>query len=229
MHRKVISMAGIFLLFVAFYSCSSHPEKGLLERYFHANSLKDTATMSAMAIEPLALEVESWEILSISEEKIEPAKLPEMNKEEQEFKKNLEDHVGPTVAADDALYEAKEKLKAARTQAAKRAAQKELDEAQVKFDEERALHNQLQTDYNQAKAQAAREEEITSFSLGAGDLPNIRNLTGDGHSKEITIRTQTKSGTKDYKIYLRRYMLKDEDTNQAFRGRWIILKFENLD
>ena len=104
MHRKVLSIVGIFLLFIVFHSCSSSPEKGLLERYFHALSLNDLTTMSTMAVEPVALDVESWEILNVGEEVTETAKLYELNQEELRLKKELEDHVAPTVAADDALY-----------------------------------------------------------------------------------------------------------------------------
>ena len=229
MHRKVLSIMGIFLLMIVFYSCSSSPEKGLLERYFHALSLNDFATMSTMAVEPVALDAESWEILSVGEEVIETAKLFEMNQEELRLKKELEDHVAPTVAADDALYDAKEKLKAARTRAARRAAQQEVDAAQATYDEEREKHRALQKSYNEAKAAAAREEEIATFSLGAGDIPNIRDLTGEVSYKEVTIRTTGKAGTKDYKLELRKYELTDEATNLNRRGQWKILKFESLD
>jgi len=229
MHRRALSIVGIFLLFVVFQSCSSKPEEGLLKRYFHALSLNDLTTTSTIAVEPISLDVENWEIFSTTEELIEAAKLSEMNTNELELKGKLESHVGPTVAADDELYDAKEKLKAARTRAARRAAQREVDAAQVKYDEEREIHRQLQRDYNEAKAESAREEEISSFSLGAGDIPNVRDLTGDVYSKEVVVRTQGQSGTKDYKIYMRRYVLKDEATNHTYRGRYIIVKFEALD
>ncbi len=77
-------------------------------------------TMSTMAVEPISIEVESWKIVSVTEENIAPATLPEMNKTELELKKKLEDHVGPVTDADDALYGAQEELKAARTGAARR-------------------------------------------------------------------------------------------------------------
>ncbi|MFQ6108310.1 MAG: hypothetical protein ACE5L7_02000, partial [Candidatus Aminicenantales bacterium] len=181
-----------------------------------------------MALEPVSIEAKSWEILSVSEERMEPAKLPEMNQKEMELKKKLEDHVGPTLDAEDALYEAKEKLKNARTRAARRAAQKEVDEAQAKYDEERELHRQLQKDYNEAKAASQREEEIATFSLGTGSLPNIRDLKGEMYSKEVDVRAVGEEGAKDYRFYLRRYILHDETLDLTHRGRWIIVKIEGL-
>jgi hypothetical protein len=184
--------------------------------------------MSTMALEPVALEATSWKIAKASEEKIDTANLPELEKMEKDFKKKLEEHVGPTVDADDALYAAKEKLRTARTRAARRAAQKEVDEAQVKFDEEREIHRQLQRNYNEAKAAAAREEEISTFSLGAGELPNIRDMQGDVHSKEVEVTLETATGAKNYSFWLKKYDLSDETLGRTYRGRWIIVVIEPL-
>jgi hypothetical protein len=229
MFRKSLPVIGIVLLLFLLQSCAQKPEEGVLKRYFHAVSLNDVTTMSTIALEPTAMEATSWKIVKASEEKINPANLPELEKMEKEFKKKLEEHVGPTVDADDALYAAKEKLRTARTRAARRAAQREVDEAQVKFDEEREIHRQLQRNYNEAKAAAAREEEISTFSLGAGELPNIRELQGEVHSKEVEVMLQTKAGTKSYNFWLRMYDLRDETLGRHFRGRWIIVAIEPLD
>ncbi len=232
MRRKGFIFLGIVtFLFVmlSFQSCKSHPEKGLLERYFHAVSLKDTATMSKMAVEPTSIDVQTWEIVNVSEEKIDPATLPDLNQKELELKKNLEGHVGPVMDAEDALYGAQEELKAARTSAAKAAAKKKVDEMQAKFDQERELHRQLQKQYNEAKAAAQKEQEISLFSLDAGEIPNIRDLTGTIHSKEVDVRVVGKDGqAKTYRFYLRRYELKDEAINLTRRGRWIISKMEPI-
>ncbi len=232
MRRKGFIFLGIVtFLFVmlSLQSCKSHPEKGLLERYFHAVSLKDTATMSKMAVEPTSLDIQTWEIVNVGEEKVDPATLPDLNQKEMELKKNLEGHVGPVMDAEDALYGAQEELKAARTSAAKAAAKKKVDEMQAKFDEERELHRQLQKQYNEAKAAAQKEQEISLFSLDAGEIPNIRDLTGTVHSKEVDVRVVGKDGqAKTYRFYLKKYELKDETINLSRRGRWIISKMEPI-
>ncbi len=230
MRRKGLIILGILSLtaiVLILPSCKSTPEKSLLGTYFHAIALKDTMTMSTMAVEPVSIDVDSWKIVSVSEENIVPATLSEMNKTELELKKKLEDHVGPVTDADDALYGAQEELKAARTGAARAAAKKKADEAQAKFDEEREIHRELQREYNDAKAAAAKEEQIATFSLGAGDVPNIRDLTGTVHSKEVDVLVTNKAGEQTtYRFYLRRYELKDESLNLNRRGRWIIVRFE---
>lgn len=226
MKRKSLSAIGVILLLFVLQSCTSHPEEGLLKRYFNAISLNDVTTMSTMAVEPISMDVESWEIISVSEEKIEPTSLPEMNRLELELKKKVEESVGITLDAKDELLDAEYERDQARTRAARRAAQNKVKELQATYDEIYAVHQQLQTDYNEAKTATAREEQIASFSLGAGDITNIRDLTGQVHSKEVDIKVVGKEATKNYRLYLRMFNLKDEVLNVNRRGQWKIIKFE---
>jgi hypothetical protein len=178
-----------------------------------------------MAIEPMDIEAESWKITKSSEEKIEPAFLPGLNKTEADLKKKLEEHVGPTLDAKDALDSATETYKATRTNAAKA----KMDETKAAYDKILAEHRDLQKNYNDAKTAAGQEEEITKFSLGAGDVSNIRDLTGMVHSKDVAVETKIKGGqVKSYEFWLRQYDLKDEAANLARRGRWIIVRINPI-
>jgi hypothetical protein len=228
MTRKTCSVIGIILLLSVLNSCGTNPEEGLLKRYFSALTMNDRMTLSTMAIEPIAIEAESWEITNVSEEVIEVFKLAQMETEERALQKKLTDHVGPVQELDDELWAAKEDLKAARTGAARRSAQRRVDEAQVKFDEERALHSEMQKEVNEAQAASRKEEEIAEFSIGAGNLPNIRTLSGEVFSKEVDISAVGQAGTKNYRFYLKRYVLEDETLNLTHRGRWIITKIESI-
>jgi hypothetical protein len=228
MTKKTCSVLGIILLFSVLTSCGSPPEEGLLKRYFSALTMNDRMTLSTMAIEPISIDAQNWEILNVSEEITEEFKLAELDAMEKELQKKLTDHVGPVQELDDELWAAKEDLKAARTGAARRAAQRRVDEAQTKFDEERAIHSDMQKEVNEAQAEARKEEEIAEFSLGAGNLPNIRTLTGEVFSKEVDISATGQSGTKNYRFYLRRYVLEDETLSLTHRGRWIITKIESI-
>jgi hypothetical protein len=231
MRRKgLVIFSAVLALFVlaSLQSCKSTPEKGLLGAYFHAISLKDTATMSSMSVEPVSIDFESWEIVSVSEEKTELTQLVELGQAEAEFKKKLEEHVGPVMDAEDALYGAQEELKAARTGASRAAARRKVDEMQAKFDEERELHKQLQREYNEAKAAAQRERDIAIFSVigPTGDLPNIMDLQGTVHTKDVDVKIVNKAGEEQlYRFNLERYELRDEAANLNHRGRWIIVKF----
>jgi len=229
MRKRTLIVIGLALTFAVIQSCSSTPEKGLLQRYFTAVSMNDNDTMSQMALEPLQLDVESWKIVSVSPEEVTPFPLPELDKKEAELKKELEDHVGPTIDAKDALDAAQEDVDLARTAAARNAARKKLDEAQAKYDEEYAKHQELQKAYNDAKDASAKEEQIAKFSLGVRELPAIRYLTGDVHSKDVVVSITTKSGeTKEYRLPMRRYVLTEEASGARYNGQWKIIRFEGM-
>ncbi|NOR53183.1 MAG: hypothetical protein GQ536_03745 [Candidatus Aminicenantes bacterium] len=228
MKRKSLCLTGVILLLFAMQSCTTKPEQSLLKRYFQAIAMNDTMTMSTMALEPIKLDVVSWEIVNVSEEVSEPASLPRLDKEELEFKKRVEDSVGITMEAREILLDAEYERDNARTRRAKNTLQKKVDELDTEYKEIRATHDQLQVDYNMAKTASSKEEEITIFSLGAGDIPNARELTGDVHFKKVELKIQGKESTKNYKFYLRQYVLKDELLNINRRGRWIIVKIELL-
>jgi IS1 family transposase len=229
MRKKTLFVIGLLVAFLVIPGCSPKPEKGLLARYFNAVTLNDNDTMSSMALEPFQPEMTSWNIVSIGPEKIEPAKLPDLNKAEIEAKKAQDAQIGPTIDADTLLKDAQYEKDTSRSGAGKAAAQRKIDELQVKYDAENAKMQALKKDYNAAKAAAAAEEEITMFSLGARELPTVRELTGNVHSKDVEVAITTKAGgKKNYKLTMKQYLLRNEANNINHRGRWVILKFEPL-
>ena len=229
MRKKTLFVIGLLVAFLAIQGCTSSPEKSLLSRYFNAVTLNDNDTMSSMALEPFQPEMTAWNIVSIGTEKIEPAKLPDLNKAEIEAKKAQDAQIGPTIDADTLLKDAQYEKDTSRSAAGKAAAQRKIDELQAKYDAENAKMQALKKDYNTAKAAAAAEEEMTMFSLGARELATVRELTGDVHSKDVEVAITTKAGgAKNYKLTMKQYLLKDEVNNIPHRGRWIILKFEPL-
>lgn len=229
MRKKVLIVIGLLVAFFVIQACSSSPEKGLLKRYFNAVTLNDNDTMSSMALEPFQPELGSWNIVSIGPEKIEPATLPALNQAEIDAKKLQDAQIGPTIDADAVLKDAQYEKDTSRSAAGKAAAQRKIDELQAKYDVENGKMQEYKKAYTAAKAAAAAEEEMTMFSLSARELPNVRELTGDVHSKEVEISVTTRSGsTKNYRLYMRQYLLKDETNNLPHRGQWKIIKFEPL-
>jgi hypothetical protein len=229
MRKKTLIVLGIALAVFALQSCSSSPENSLLARYFNAISLNDNATMSSIALEPAQMNFTSWSILSVTPEKIEPVSLPELAKKEAEAKKALEQHIAPTMEAKDNLDAAKEDLDLARTSGARAIAKKKVDELQAKYDEEYNKHKDLQKAYNDAKSAAAAEEQVEAFSLGGSEPANIRDLTGNVHSKDVEIQVTLKDGAvKKYRVHMLMYDLKDEALNLSHTGRWIVTNFEQI-
>ena len=229
MRKKTLIVIGVFLAFLVIQGCTSAPEKTLLKKYFNAVMMNDNDTMSSMALEPLQPELGSWSVVSIGPEKIEPASLPALNKAEIEAKKLQDAQIGPTLDADAALKDAQYEKDTSRSAAGKAAAQRKVDELQAKYDIENGKMQDLKKAYSAAKAAAAAEEEMTMFSLGARELPTVRELTGEVHSKDVVVSITNRSGVKkDYKLLMREYLLKDEANNIPHRGRWVIIKFEPL-
>jgi hypothetical protein len=191
--------------------------------------LNDNDTMSSMALEPFQPELSSWSIVSIGEEKIAPATLPDLNKAEIEAKKAQDAQIGPTLDADSALKDAQYEKDLARSAAGKAAAQRNIDKFQAAYDAENAKMQEYKRIYNAAKAAASAEEGITMFSLGHRELATVRELVGDVHSKEVVVAITTQAGaTKNYRLHMRQYLLRDQVNNIPYRGQWKIIKFEPL-
>jgi hypothetical protein len=229
MRKKTLIVIGLMVAFFIVQGCTSKPEKGLLARYFNAVTLNDNETMSSMALSPFQPDMVSWEIVSISPEEIKDASLPELNKIEGEAKKAQDAQIGPTLDADALLKDAQDEKDLARSAAGKAAAQRKIDELQLKYDAENGKMQELKKAYNAAKAAAAAEEEMTMFSLGQRELATVRELTGKVHSKNVEVAIKTKAGgTKNYRLNMRQYMLQDEVNNVPHRGRWVIIKFEPI-
>lgn len=228
MNRKALSFLGVVLLIAVVSSCSSNPEKGLLDRYFSALRMNDNMTLRTMAISPATFEFTSYEIINISEEDIQPFSLKEMDDKEKELKKQQGESIGVTLDASDELDNAVFERNNARSRTARAAAQKKVDELQEAYDNQRAAYDELVKELNEAREAASNEAKIANFSLG-GDYPTIQEFVGEVHYNEVDIRINMQDGTSsDYKVLLRKYMLDDEAQNLPHRGRWIILRFEKL-
>jgi hypothetical protein len=224
MGKKCLYVLSALVLVMALTSCTPKPEKSLLSSYFHAIMLNDITTMSTMALEPMMIDAESWKITLSTPEQIEDAYLPGLNKTEMELKKKMEEHVGPTLDAKDRLDNATDELRFNRSAAMK----KRVADLQAAYDQIFEEHKQLQKDYNDAHAAAVQEENITKFSLGAGEVSNIRDLTGQVHSKQVEVAATKGDQTKNYRFYIRQYILKDTAANIPYRGRWIITRIEPI-
>jgi len=229
MRKKTLIVLGVFLAFFVIQGCTSAPEKTLLKKYFNAVTMNDNDTMSSMALEPFQPELGSWKIVSIGEEKIAPASLPQLNAAEIEAKKAQDAQIGPTIDADTAVKDAQFEMDTTRSASAKAALKRQVDELQAKYDAENAKMQELKRVYNAAKAASATEEEMTMFSLGARELPVVRELVGDVHSKTVEISVTNRAGeTKNYRLEMRQYLLRDEANKIPHRGRWVIIRFEPL-
>ncbi len=228
MRKRALIVLGVFVAFFVIQGCTSAPEKTLLKKYFNAVQMNDNDTLSSMALEPFQPELGSWSIVAIGPAHVEPASLPQLNAAEIEAKKLQDAQIGPTIDANTALQDAQFEMQTTRSAAAKRTLKAQVDELQKKYDAENAKMQEAKRAYNAAKEAAAAEEQMTMFSLGAHDLPVVRELTGDVRAKEVEIAITNRSGvTKNYRLHMRQYELKDAN-GLRHPGRWVIIRFEPL-
>jgi len=229
MRKKTLIVIGLLVAFLVIQGCTSNPEKNLLKRYFNAVTLNDNDTMSSMALDPFQPELGSWNIVSVGAENVAPATLPALNQAEIEAKKAQDAQIGPTVDAGELLKDAEYERDTSRSAGGKAAAQKKIAELQAKYDIENGKMQEYKKAYNAAKATAAAEEEMTMFSLGERELPIVRELVGDVHSKNVEVAITTRAGvTKKYKLLMKQYRLRNEANGANYPGRWVIIKFEPL-
>jgi len=187
-------------------------------------SFNDLNTLSTMAIEPADFEFDSWEIVNVTEEFTEPFALSKMDQKEKELKGKVDDSTMETLDARDAMDGAKFEMERRRT----RANINKFNEAEENYNTRYEAHRELQKEYNELEQAAEREKKISLFSLG-GDFPRIRQFEGDIHTKEVDLKVKRNGEEANYKIYMRQYELTDPENNITHTGRWIILRFENLD
>lgn len=166
--------------------------------------------MSSLALEPFQPDLNTWKVLAIGKEDVEPAKLPTLATAELEAKRAQDAQIGPTIDADSAL---------------RAAPPGRVSELRTKYEMENTKMQELKRAYNAAKAAAAMEEEITLFSLGVREMQSVRELGGTVHTRRVEVAITTSQGnTRSYNIHMRRYLLQGPTLTRE--GRWVIIRFE---
>ncbi|MCK7477049.1 MAG: hypothetical protein M0C28_05665 [Candidatus Moduliflexus flocculans] len=230
MRNKTLIVLGVFVAFFVVQGCTSAPEKTLLKKYFNAVTMNDNDTMSSIALEPFQPELGSWKIVSIGEEKIEPASpaRPERGRDRGQ------EGPGRPDRPDDRRRHAPQGRPV-------REGHVPLGRRQGRRPEEdrRAPGQVRRRERQDAGVQAGLQRRQGRRGRGRGDddvlprRPRARRPSasspGDVHSKDVEISVTNRAGaTKNYKLKMKQYLLRDEVNNIPHRGRWIIIKFEPL-
>jgi hypothetical protein len=200
--------------------------------YFKSISQSDTAALSVIMLKPTGTNYQSWKVSSVSEEKVEPAMLPNLEETVLALRKKLEEHVGSVMEAQDNLSRAQEELKAARTEDAIATARKKVEEFQTKFDQERERHRGMQASYKESNISMVQEESAVTLSLGvkAENMPTVKKMKGNVHSKQIDVEIVDKSMTRSkHRFHLRRYNLQEPLSGKTYDGKWIIIRIDQIE
>lgn len=226
MKRKVLLII-LVLSVLIIGGCKYAAEKAILNKYFNAVRLNDKTTMGTLAVEPMAFTFSKYEVISISEEKVQDSILLKLADEERKLKDRLDELMNKRIEANDELNLAKSNLENAIGRAAQRKFQAEIDTKQKICDELLNEWKELQKKYTDAKLELSQEKKVVNLSL-LREIPGVEDMTGTVHTKNVVVNIINPQGTKKFDITLKRYLLKNV-LGRQFRGRWIIYKFTPVD
>lgn len=199
-------------------ACSS-PEEELIDRYLLAAQRGDNATVAALSMVAFPNEVESWNVLEISDASSEPYRVPE-----------LREKVGAVEDERDAQFRVFGEFRQANYETLRRIGARlreepayhfpgELGELQDEWDAFREERRMVVAKLRDAEMELEREIRLVNKSLQRESSPAY--LTGQALVKNARVRVTTPAGDGLYDITLTRYELKNQ-FDALIPSRWII-------
>jgi hypothetical protein len=209
-------------------ACSGGAEQQILNQYFSAARLRDSATLSNIATVQFNPDtdgtVQDFSVTSVGEEQTRAVPLRELRKTfddvtatEQEFTKKMKEYQDANIQVIDRV------LRAERTSATLRGRDLEVQTAWSKWREDMARHAKT---VNEARSQLAEARSSVEASVFNPSNPvDVTGYDGMVAKKEVTIDAEVRSPsgettTKALVVTLERATLKNEQGE--VNGRWII-------
>ncbi len=195
------------------------PEQEVLDRYLDASQRGDNETVAALSMVAFPEDVESWNILEISDERRDPYVVPE-----------LREVVGTAEDERDAQFKVFGQFRRENYDTLRRIRARLIDEPEYHFpgrngelqDEWAAFRlERRQVVAKLHEAEIALEQEIrrVNKSLQRESFPEY--LTGVALRKDARVRVTTGEGEGHYVITLTQYELKNQ-FDSLVPARWII-------
>lgn len=195
-------------------------EKAIVDRYFGALNSGDNQTLSSFAAVRPEEPVESWEIVSVSEETREPAPLPELHARVEELQAQLDENkdAANTYALDrlDEVDQVRELLQEEKD------IPRRLEEVAEKWQAYNEKDRELKKAVGEARHQM--EQEIGIVKLSVGDVDGLETRTGELLKKEIQLNLRIDGLEKPYTMELRRYAIESEGPRPM--SRWVVYSLE---
>jgi len=221
--KKLLVLVALLFLIIVTTSCQK-PEEITLSKYFQAMKAKDRDTMAAMAVEPVALEFKSWELVSSEVPVSEDIMLPKMIQELTDVKKKKDDQILMVKDKKDALDQLKTKLGETRGGRQKADLQKQITDMEKEVEAETANYKRDQMNFTQMKNQVENEKKMVTLSTNIEQ--NQELFAGKTVTAKALVKITTASGDKEYVFLLRKFELVNPVTNKMFSNRYIILKIQ---
>lgn len=203
-------------------ACGGGPERALLRTFFAALQTNDNATLASMSTVGFEGTVESYEIVSVSEDTVQPFRLPDLREAAEEAKTVRDEHWEEFGIFQDEHFEDLEAIRERVEQEPDYRFSGRRGELQTEWDrwrEERSAHEAALREANDA---LDRERTRASMSMGATSLTGF---SGEVVTREVIVNVTTQEeGQKPYRFTLSRYNLTAGENSPP--SRWIITGIE---
>ena len=195
------------------------PEQEVLDRYLAASQRGDNETVAALSMVAFPEDVESWNILEISDERRDPYLVPEL----RQIVASAEDER-------DAQFKVFGEFRRENYETLRRISVRlgdepdynfpgQLGELQDQWDVFRQGRREVVAKLHEAEIALEREIRRVNKSLQRESSPEY--LTGETLRKVARVRVTTAAGDEHYTITLMQYELKNQ-FGALVRARWII-------
>jgi hypothetical protein len=224
MRERATALAVALGLVVVGLACSGGAEKNVVNQYFRALAADDTNTLTSFAAVAFDKEVDSYKIVSISEETRSPAILPDLVAKQQELETALAENMKEARAWGNDL-EIYPKLDRVRElQKEEKNIPSSLQPIADTWNEYNAKDRELKAQV--ADAKKAVEVERRNTQLSVGQVDGVDSLTGEVVSKNVGLELTIDGQAQPYVMTLRKYELEAPDSATRMISRYVVQSLE---
>lgn len=228
--KKILLAIALISLILVMTSCKKQ-EEVTISKYFQAmlhGEKGDINTMSAMALEPVYIQYESYKIILVSEPVVQEYKLPLLISKLENLTKERKNQVKTALDKKYELEDLEDELDETRRPSKKRELKKKIGDMEVIVKEEEQKVRDLQFKINALKNEIESEKNLTKLSSGL--VKNPETYKGETHTSKSDVKVTFKDGSeKDYVFVLKKYNLKINEDATVLKSRFIIIKIQSAE
>ena len=217
------SALGILVVCGALVSCGG-PDQKALDSYLKAVKSKDKVAMAAVSAVDFPETVQSWQVIEMNPETVEPCPLKDMARTLREAEMDLK-----YLAEKDYLFlsDNQHHYKRYKAQLEKDPDTEfsgELAEFHEEYTDIRSKATEAEKAVETAKRAYEREKMAAGISLMGGTATPA--MDGDVAVRVARVNVTTSAGEKPYRITLKNYKLVNPESQAKMRSRWIVTSVE---
>ncbi len=228
--KKYLLVIALISLILVMTSCKKQ-EEVTISKYFQAmlhGEKGDIDTMSAMALEPVYIQYESYKIISVSEPVVQEYQLPLLISKLENLTKERKNQVKTALDKKYELEDIEDELDETRRASKKRELKKKIGDMEVIVKEEEQKVRDLQFKINALKNEIDSEKNLTKISSGL--VKNPETYKGETQTSKSDVKVTLKNGSeKDYVFVLKKYDIKINEDANILKSRFVIIKIQSTE